>query len=85
VDVVFQRRKTLHAVEVKSQISNDADITRGLFQCIKYQSVLDAREKMEYGIREIKTILVVGKKFPHSLTELRNRLGVKTIEVVDQT
>ena len=32
------------AVEVKSRISNDADITRGIFQCVKYKVVLEAMQ-----------------------------------------
>jgi hypothetical protein len=32
------------AIEVKSRISPDADLIRGLFQCVKYRAVLEAHE-----------------------------------------
>lgn len=45
------------AVEVKPSISDDADLTRGIFQCVKYGSVLEAIRRVEAEDYSIKTIL----------------------------
>lgn len=42
LDVSFKQKKSWVAAEVKSKISDQADIVRGIFQCVKYQAVLDA-------------------------------------------
>ena len=42
IDVMFQSRDEWTAVEVKSRISDEPDLLRGLFQCVKYQAVLEA-------------------------------------------
>ena len=44
-DVVFHSTKHLVGVEVKSRISNNADLNRGIFQAIKYQALLRAEQK----------------------------------------
>ena len=46
-------------VEVKSEISDDADILRGIYQCVKYDAVLKAERCVHcakvdnYPVREI--------------------------------
>src|SRR3954463_2920037 len=40
VDVVFVRKNSIHAVEVKPAGAPEADVARGLFQCVKYRAVL---------------------------------------------
>lgn len=42
VDNVFDRKDRIAVIEVKSWISNDDDILRGIFQCIKYRAVMEA-------------------------------------------
>jgi len=34
-------------IEVKSRISNDEDLIRGIFQCVKYRAILDAQQRYE--------------------------------------
>jgi hypothetical protein len=38
---------TCVCVEVKSRISSEEDLIRGIFQCVKYGAVLDAQERYE--------------------------------------
>ena len=83
IDVLFVSRKMVLGVEVKSHISNDVDIVRGLFQCVKYQAVLAASASVENDFREIEVALVVGRKMPVELIALQNSLGIKVVEITD--
>lgn len=47
VDDVFTLRDRIAVVEVKSWISNDDDIERGIYQCIKYRAVMKAMKCKE--------------------------------------
>ena len=80
VDVVFRNDRTWIAVEVKSIISNDADIARGLFQCVKYRAVIDAWRASEGESIECRAILALGKRLPEVLIPLRNVLRVEVVE-----
>ena len=82
VDVVFSSELAWIAVEVKSLISDEGDITRGLFQCVKYRAVIDAWRGSEGEAVECRAILALGKKFPDVLIPLRNVLGVEVVENV---
>jgi hypothetical protein len=42
LDVSFAKQRIWVAAEVKSLVSSDADIARGLFQCVKYLAVMEA-------------------------------------------
>ena len=44
VDVVIYLPDKAVAVEVKSCVSNDADLERGVYQCIKYKVIMDAMD-----------------------------------------
>jgi hypothetical protein len=80
LDVSFRSRKTWVAAEVKSCVSDEADLVRGVFQCVKYQAVLDALLLSESKSVDARAILVLEEKLPESLHPLCNLLG---IEVVD--
>lgn len=83
IDVLFNAQKRLVAVEVKSNISNDVDLARGLFQCVKYRAVMEAERGFEGARYSVEAMLVVGKEFPKSLCSLQNSLGVQVIEVLN--
>lgn len=82
LDVLFQSRKSWVAVEVKSHISDDADLVRGVFQCVKYQAVLDAVLLSESMAVDARAILVLEAKLPESLKPLCNLLGVEVVDRV---
>lgn len=84
VDVVFAQKLRIHAVEVKPAGSGVLDITRGLFQCVKYRAVLLARAAYEHDDREITAALALGGALPDSLIPLRNSLGVEVFESLNQ-
>jgi len=81
IDVLFTLRDRLYAVEVKSRISNDADITRGLFQCVKYKAVMEAERGFLSRNYRVDAILALGRPFPSALEALRNSLGVTVIVI----
>lgn len=82
IDVLFNYRKVIHAVEVKPFNSAEADLARGLFQCVKYRAVLQANARYKHDMRIISVCLVLGGSLPVTLIPLRNSLGVDVIENV---
>ncbi len=80
VDVLFRNARRSIAVEVKSHISDDADLTRGLFQCVKYGAVLRACRSVEGGSYEVEALLAIEGALPKALIPTRNILGVRVIE-----
>lgn len=80
IDVLFSREHLLFAVEVKPAHSSEADLTRGLFQCVKYQAVMVAKSRYDLDRRKITVCLVLGGELPERLIPLRNLLGVQVFE-----
>lgn len=80
VDVLFRDGKEWVGVEVKSVRSGEADVARGLFQCVKYQSLIEATQMVAQIPIKGRTLLALGGKLPRGLIALRNTLGVKVIE-----
>ena len=80
VDVLFQNTKLRIAVEVKSHISNETDLKRGLFQCVKYRAILRACRSLEGGGYEADARLALEGSLPKALIPVRNTLGVMVIE-----
>lgn len=82
LDVSFRSRKSWVAAEVKSRMSDSADLVRGIFQCIKYQAILDAVLLSEAKAIDARAILVLEDKLPESLQPLCNLLGVDVVDGV---
>lgn len=81
-DVYFVDKKDWVAVEVKSAISNEADITRGLFQCVKYKAVLEAMQ-LSCGLpQNARAILAIESALSPKLIALKNVLGVDVVDSV---
>jgi hypothetical protein len=80
IDIRFETKSEIIGIEVKSSISDLADILRGLFQCVKYLALLTAEQKVDDKKPNCKVILALQNKFPEELTGIKNLLG---IEVVD--
>ena len=83
LDVYFQSRKKRIAVEVKTSLSNEADIIRGLFQCVKYTAVLKGMAAVDgHTDADVRALLVLQSELPAKLIALRNLLGVEVIDGV---
>lgn len=80
LDVSFCDNSVWVAVEVKSAISVDSDIVRGLFQCVKYRAVMEAVLLTEARPQNARALLVLESRLPQSLIPLRNLLGVEVID-----
>lgn len=67
------------AVEVKSQDSNEADLARGIYQCVKYRAVLRAITPDE--AIKVQAVLVSQVALPPHLNEEARRLDIPSIVV----
>lgn len=76
VDVVFELSDRIVAVEVKSLRSNQDDIERGIYQCIKYKAVLDAENFITNSNKTIDVHLVIQDKLPLALKRLKDKLNI---------
>ena len=75
VDVVFYGRNETVAIEVKSADSNETDLRRGVFQCIKYRAVMEAMDIR--GEPAVTAILVTQEPLPGNLAALAHLNGVQ--------
>ncbi|MEN5312316.1 hypothetical protein [Pseudomonas koreensis] len=81
-DVCFRKGDSIIAVEVKSHISNDADLSRGIFQCVKYRAVCIAWQRALLQVPDAHAVLVIQRDLPPQLAELAERLSVD-VRIVD--
>lgn len=85
IDVLFKGPSEWVAVEVKSRISDyhNWDYERGLYQCIKYQAILEAMRYAQYdNIPEIRVILLLESNLPNQYRPLAESLHTQVIENV---
>lgn len=81
LDVWFRQYDgTCIAVEVKSSISTDADVMRGLYQCVKYKAIMDAENTVHGDRHTNKAILVLGGSLSEENRYVRDKLGIIVIE-----
>ena len=86
LDVYFECKRNCHiAVEVKPSSSSENDVTRGIFQCVKYQAVMDASRIADYGNYNNKVILVLAGHMSQKNKQLANDLSIKYIEAFNMT
>ena len=81
IDVWFEQKDgSCIAVEIKSAKSCDADIMRGLFQCVKYKAIMDAENKVKCSKASNSSILVLGGSLSEQNINFRDKLGIKVYE-----
>jgi len=83
IDVLFRSPREWVAVEVKSHISPEADIVRGIFQCVKYRAVVDAYQVSLNLPPSARSMLVLENSLPDELVRLRTELGIELAEWVE--
>ena len=81
LDVYFECTNRRVAVEVKPQSSFDGDVLRGIFQCVKYQSVMDATSVVDNSNCKNEVFLVVGGELSDSNRLVANELCINYIEL----
>lgn len=82
IDVAFQDGERWVGVEVKGPSSPDADIVRGLFQTVKYIALREAELKSGFRKGQTEVILVLSRRLPAHLKQLKNLLGVNVVDGV---
>ena len=82
LDVFFDAGDEWVAVEVKSARSDELDIVRGLFQCVKYDAVLNGVSVTEYRDIKVRAVLVLESYLPSRLLSMKHMLGVEVLEGV---
>lgn len=70
------------AVEVKSHKSTEADVLRGIFQCVKYKAIMDAEDKVHRSEASNSSILVLGGALSEPNKYYSDLLGVTVIDNV---
>lgn len=81
LDVFFiGRNKKHYAIEVKPLTSPDGDILRGIFQCVKYQTVMDAERILTNDNYDNEVLLVIAGKMSDKNRQVASDLGINFIE-----
>lgn len=71
------------AVEVKPSTSPDADVMRGLYQCVKYKTIMDAEDKVHGEKGNNKAILVIGGSLCPENQKVSDTLEITVIETIN--
>ncbi len=80
LDVYFKLKDGKQiVVEVKSRISDDADVLRGLYQCVKYKAVLSAECQAHGQNANVDAFLVTENELSDDNKRTANMLSVKYI------
>lgn len=80
LDVYFKQKDGRQiAIEVKSRISDDADILRGIYQCVKYKAVLAAECRAHGQKADVDAFLVIENEMSEENRKTANMLSVKYI------
>lgn len=82
IDVFFNAGQEWVGVEVKPESSDPVDLTRGLYQCVKYTAVLRAMAVARQLDVDSRAVLVIGGHLPPELVILKTMLGIEVVEGV---
>lgn len=80
VDIMFKYGNAKIGVEVKSYISDEKDILRGLFQCVKYKHLIEAEQKVNNEYCNSRVILALEKELPIKYIIVKDLLGIEVID-----
>lgn len=77
LDVYFILKDgTRISVEVKPSTSPEPDVSRGIFQCVKYEATMKAERRLRKRGYKIMTYLVLGAKMTPFCQKIANELNV---------
>ncbi len=81
LDVFFMTKDgTNIAVEVKPATAPELDISRGIFQCVKYSAVMNALKSVEAKNYDVKSMLITPASLSNANKELVSILNVNYID-----
>ena len=78
-DVMFEKEEGSLAVEVKAANCGDAELERGIYQCVKYRALLRAELKAQGRIPNGTSLLVTEERLPSDLQRLADLLDVPVL------
>lgn len=81
VDVVYYGPKSTVALEVKSSDSDESDLRRGIFQCIKYRAVMQAMDIRSDA--HVESLLVTQARLPGDLRDLARLHDIRHFKAPD--
>jgi hypothetical protein len=70
---------------VKPSTSSDDDLIRGIFQCIKYQTLVEALQRATQMAPNARLILALGGGLRAKHISLLHTLGVEVVEHLNRT
>lgn len=79
VDVMHSDKDTVWLIEAKSRRSGEADLERGVYQCVKYRAVAEAMQKGARKRSDILSVLLTEAELSDRLSELARRQRVRVI------
>lgn len=81
LDVLFGDDQRLLAIEVKAKNVDARELTRGIFQCVKYAALLRAEEALENKNRDVHVVLVTSRTLPRDHLRAIERLDIPWIRI----
>ncbi|MBB4399103.1 hypothetical protein [Bradyrhizobium sp. ERR14] len=75
VDVVYKLADRIVVLEVKSRISNEVDLIRGVFQCVKYRAVRQAMDVRDNAM--VEAYLITETPLSGEISALVKRHGIR--------
>lgn len=82
IDILFKSPREWVGIEVKSEMSPQDDILRGMFQCVKYQALIEAYLSVINDNKNVKVLLAIGGAFPQELIPVKNVLGINVVDKI---
>jgi hypothetical protein len=79
VDVVYKLANRIAVLEVKSRISNEVDLTRGVFQCVKYRAVRQAMDVRDDAV--VEAYLITETPLSGEISALVKRHDIRHFQV----
>lgn len=81
VDVLFRNRDQALAVEVKAADAPPGELTRGIFQCVKYRAVLRAMHDVAGELVKVEAVLATPQTIVGDHKAAADRLAVPIVQV----
>ena len=79
--MLFGDDQRLLAIEVKAKNVDARELTRGIFQCVKYAALLRAEEALENKNRDVHVVLVTSRTLPRDHLRAIERLDIPWIRI----
>jgi len=81
IDVFFHNSEQVLAVEIKTSSASQGELTRGIFQCVKYRAVLRAMYALAGELIHVQSVLVTPQILSQQHEEALKRLGIARVAV----